>query len=99
MDNQSPDLNSTSTSSTDAANKKETASLYKRELPEFLIAFRSTKGKAIFKEALEEGNMESYFELAEQYVTQARPEDCGLSTLVMILNALGIDPGRIWHYP
>lgn len=77
----------------------QTVSLYRRRLPDFLIPFSSSRGKTIFKEALDEGNMESYFELGEQYITQARPEDCGLSTLVMILNSLGIDPGRTWHYP
>ncbi|CAG9330565.1 unnamed protein product [Blepharisma stoltei] len=74
-------------------------SLYKRRLPHQLIAFASNRGKQIFKEALDEGNMESYFELSQQFLTQDRPEDCGLSTLVMVLNTLGIDPGKTWHYP
>jgi len=74
-------------------------SFYKKELPEPLIKFSSAEGKLIFKEALQEGNMETYFELGEQYVTQAKPEDCGISSLVMVLNALGIDPCKVWKKP
>ena len=40
--------------------------------------------------------MECYFRLAEQFRTQDDPAFCGLSTLTMVLNALAIDPGRIW---
>jgi len=74
-------------------------SLYRKKLPYPLVSFASNQGKEIFKSALLEGNMETYFELGEQYVTQARPEDCGVSSLVMVLNALGIDPGKIWKQP
>lgn len=40
--------------------------------------------------------MESYFRLAEQFRTQDEPAFCGLSTLTMVLNALAVDPGRVW---
>ncbi|GLD96586.1 hypothetical protein PINS_up005269 [Pythium insidiosum] len=43
--------------------------------------------------------MEIYFPLAEQFITQAEPAYCGLATLAMCLNALMIDPGRIWKGP
>jgi glutathione gamma-glutamylcysteinyltransferase len=43
--------------------------------------------------------MEGYFALAEQFHTQAEPAFCGLGTLVMVLNALEIDPGRTWKGP
>lgn len=42
------------------------------------------------------GGMAGYFPLAEQFHTQAEPAFCGLGTLVIILNALSIDPQRIW---
>ena len=42
------------------------------------------------------GHMNCYFRLASQFRTQDDPAYCGLATLVMILNALEIDPGRIW---
>lgn len=40
--------------------------------------------------------MQIYFPLAEQFITQAEPAFCGLATLAMCLNALQIDPGRLW---
>ena len=46
--------------------------------------------------ALAEGGMEVYFPLAAQFRTQDEPAYCGLSTLVMALNALAIDPGKTW---
>ncbi len=53
----------------------------------------------LFREALEDGAMESFFPLIEQFHTQADPAFCGLASLVMALNALGVDPGRIWRGP
>jgi len=43
--------------------------------------------------------MENYFLLAAQYRTQSEPAFCGLGTLTMALNALSIDPGRVWKGP
>ncbi|MEO7330493.1 MAG: phytochelatin synthase family protein [Minicystis sp.] len=74
-------------------------SFYRRPLPSPLVAFSSTEGRALFREALAEGTMEGYFPLAEQFHTQAEPAFCGLGTLVMVLNALAIDPGRAWKGP
>lgn len=73
-----------------------TEGFYRRPLPDSAIAFSSPEGRQIFTEALAEGCMEGYFALAEQFHTQAEPAFCGLSTLVVVLNALSIDPGRIW---
>jgi glutathione gamma-glutamylcysteinyltransferase len=55
----------------------------------------------VFHEALTAGTMAGYFALAEQFHTQADPAFCGLGTLVMVLNALAIDPGpgRSWKGP
>lgn len=53
-------------------------------------------GKKIFREALEMGTMDSYFPLAEQFLTQAEPSSCSTTSLVMVLNALQIDPKRVW---
>jgi len=50
----------------------------------------------VFQEALLEGNMECFFPLIEQFTTQAEPAFCGLGTLAMVLNALEVDPGRVW---
>jgi glutathione gamma-glutamylcysteinyltransferase len=71
-------------------------SFHKRPLPPNLIALSSPEGKQIFKEALQDGGMECYFPLAEQFVTQSEPSYCSVSSLAMVLNALNFDPKRIW---
>jgi glutathione gamma-glutamylcysteinyltransferase len=43
--------------------------------------------------------MEGFFALSEQFHTQADPAFCGLGSLVVALNALAIDPGRLWKGP
>lgn len=73
--------------------------LYRRPLPDDAIAFASPEGQAIFGEALAAGTMGGYFALAEQFHTQADPAFCGLGSLVVALNALAIDPGRLWKGP
>lgn len=72
---------------------------YRRPLPSALVPFASPEGRTIFREALAEGNLEGWFALAEQFHTQADPAFCGLGTLVVALNALGVDPGRLWKGP
>ncbi|CAH8481996.1 unnamed protein product [Schistosoma intercalatum] len=72
---------------------------YRRPLPRHCIPFSSPEGKHIFREALLSGQMEAYFSLASQFCTQEEPSYCGLASLVMILNALGLDPGRVWKGP
>lgn len=74
-----------------------TEGFYRRPLPTSCIAFSSTEGRQLFREAIELGGMEGYFALAEQFHTQAEPAFCGLGTMVVVLNALAIDPGRIWR--
>ena len=77
-----------------------TTSFYRRPLPTPpATAFSSEDGRRLFREALGEGSMEGYFLLAEQFRTQDEPAFCGLSTLTMVLNALGIDPMRTWKGP
>ena len=72
---------------------------YRRPLPEELIPFASPQGRVLFQEALAAGGMEGWFALAEQFHTQSDPAFCGLGSLVVVLNALQIDPGRIWKGP
>ena len=78
---------------------KPSASFYKRPLPPKCISFTSKRGKEMFGNSLIEGNLESYFPLASQFLTQNEPAYCGLGTLVMILNALEIDPQRQFKGP
>ena len=73
--------------------------LYRRPLPADATEFSSAAGRQLFSEALAAGGLDGYFRLAEQFHTQAEPEFCGLGSLVVALNALGIDPGRLWKGP
>src|SRR5262245_40594960 len=74
-------------------------SMYRHALPGDLVAFSSDAGRALFREALDAGGMEGYFRLAEQLHTQNEPAFCGLGSLVVVLNALALDPGRTWKGP
>jgi glutathione gamma-glutamylcysteinyltransferase len=71
-------------------------SFYRRELPPSCVAFSSAAGRALFAEALASGGAEGYFRLAECFHTQSEPAFCGLGALAMTLNALSVDPGRVW---
>lgn len=67
-----------------------------RTIPDCIIPFSSDEGKEIFKKAIQEGGMENYYKLAEQFMTQNDPAYCGPATLTMVLNALKVDPNRTW---
>ncbi|WP_338847785.1 phytochelatin synthase family protein [Massilia sp. W12] len=69
---------------------------YKRALPAQQISFSSDSGRTLFQEALLAGGMRNFFPLIEQFHTQAEPSYCGISSLVMVLNALQVDPKRLW---
>jgi len=71
--------------------------LYRRPLPPGLISFASPEGRAVFDSAREEGGLEAFFPLIEQFHTQSEPAFCGLGSLVVVLNALGVDPQRVWQ--
>ncbi|CEG46925.1 glutathione gamma [Plasmopara halstedii] len=77
------------------------SSFHRRHLPQDCIAFSSPDGRKLFTEAINcsTNYMQIYFPLAEQFITQAEPAFCGLATLAMCLNALQIDPGRLWKGP
>jgi glutathione gamma-glutamylcysteinyltransferase len=72
-------------------------SFFMRPLPTSCIPFSSPEGRTLLAEALP--TCPAYFSLIEQFHTQNEPAWCGLSTLVMVLNALRIDPGRKWKGP
>lgn len=76
-------------------------SFYKRPLPSSLEAFSSPSGKKLFKDIIISGNghLESYWTLIEHFQTQSEPAYCGLAVLSMVLNALKIDPKRLWKPP
>ncbi len=72
---------------------------YRRPLPDSLVPFSSAEGRALFREALALGGMEGWFPLAEHFHTQSEPAFCALGSLVVVLNALSIDPARPWKGP
>ena len=71
-------------------------SFHKRELQPPLVAFSSAEGRAMFARSLAAGTSDAYFPLSEQFMTQASPPSCGLTTLAMVLNAMNIDPNQRW---
>lgn len=73
--------------------------LFRRPLPPDLVGFSSTEGRVLLREALAEGTAEAFFPLMAHLHTQSEPAWCGLGTLVTVLNALEIDPGRAWKGP
>jgi hypothetical protein len=54
------------------ASKKPT-SFYMRELPtEKLVGYETPQGKELFKAALNEGGLEAFFPLSQQFLTVSR---------------------------
>ena len=78
------------------ARRSLSQTFYRRPLPRHLPALSSPAGRVLFKEALASNGLKSYFALAETYETQSEPSFCGITTLSMSLNALGVDPRRRW---
>ena len=75
---------------------KLSGTFHRRPLKSPAISFSSSQGRQIFKEALANGHMYSYFPLSESFQTQSHPTYCGLGTLTMVLNAMLLDPKRLW---
>ncbi|KAG0167379.1 hypothetical protein DFQ28_000729 [Apophysomyces sp. BC1034] len=61
-----------------------------------LVNFTSAEGKRIFRGAMDQGHAESFFKLLGNFSAQSSPMLGGVSSLAMALNALEIDPKRIW---
>ena len=83
------------------AHKRKISSLYMRKFdpPEDVILFRSREGQLMLSQAIQRGEAEVFFSLAEQFLTQAEPPSCGPASLVMVMNSLKIDPQRPWRGP
>lgn len=79
--------------------KPSRPSVYMRELPSHLVSLESTEGTSRFKRALDQGTAECFLKLVSQWQTQTHPAYCGLTTLTTILNALNVDPSRVWMFP
>ncbi len=76
-----------------------TMTYHRRPLPPDLVAFGSPEGRKLLVDALAAGTAECFHALVAHLHTQAEPAWCGLGTLVTVLNALEIDPGRVWKGP
>jgi hypothetical protein len=68
-----------------------------RVLPPNLLAFNSTEGKQRFSFCLQNNNAEAYFPLSQQFLNQSDPAFCGVTTLILVLNALAMDPNVRWR--
>ncbi|KAF9183740.1 hypothetical protein BGZ51_006498 [Haplosporangium sp. Z 767] len=73
------------------------STFYRRDLPEHLSSFTSDTGKRLFREMILAGTGECFFKLCTSFNTQSDPAFCGVSSLSMVLNALGIDPRKQWR--
>jgi glutathione gamma-glutamylcysteinyltransferase len=71
-------------------------SVHKRVLPSNLTALSSPKGRQNLLESISNGTAESYWNLTEQFVNQSDPAFCGVTTLLMVLNAMNVDPNVRW---
>jgi Phytochelatin synthase. len=71
-------------------------SFHRRIMPKSLIQFSSPEGRRLFQNSLAKGMAEAFFPLSEQFLNQSDPAYCGITTLIMVLNAVGIDPNVRW---
>lgn len=71
-------------------------SYYRRELPSHLVDLSSIEGRNLFKESIQSGDAETFYNLVGNFTTQTNPSYCGLGTLAMVLNALEVDPKQTW---
>lgn len=82
-----------------------TENFYCRVLPtDVCTAFTSPEGQDLFRSAVIneddssdfKNGTKSFFDLMAQFHTQTEPAYCGPSTLVMMLNTMGVDPRKVW---
>lgn len=74
-----------------------TYSVNKRILPSSLTALSSEQGRDFLLQALTNKTAQSYWSLMEQFMNQSDPAFCGITTLVMVLNAMSVDPNIRWR--
>jgi hypothetical protein len=80
----------------DIDNPIKKLSVYKRIPKDLGIPFNSCKSQIFLKESISEGNALAFFDIIDQFQTQADPTFCGPTTLSIVLNSLGIDPYKKW---
>ena len=75
-----------------------TYSVHKRVLPSHLIALSSSRGRQMLMETLSASQDwdSPYWSLSEHFQNQSDPAFCGITTLIMVLNSMSIDPQIRW---
>jgi len=72
-------------------------SVHKRVLPSSLVALSSKEGRQRLVDHLSTDDADSYYLLTQHSMNQSDPAYCGPTTLVVVLNALSIDPHVRWR--
>jgi glutathione gamma-glutamylcysteinyltransferase len=72
-------------------------SVHKRVLPDDLIALSSPQGRSMLLHALQNHTAESYWSLMEHFTNQSDPAYCGVTTLLIVLNSMSVDPNIRWR--
>jgi glutathione gamma-glutamylcysteinyltransferase len=76
---------------------KPNYSVYKRVLPDTLTSLSSPRGRKLLMESLSSSPDSPYWCLTEHFQNQSDPAFCGVTTLIMILNSLAMDPQIRWR--
>ena len=74
-----------------------TYSVHKRILPDNLIALSSPRGRTMLLDALQHKTAESYWNLINHFSNQSDPAYCGVTTLLICLNSMSVDPNVRWR--
>lgn len=79
--------------------KNVNLSYHGRSLPDHLKSLESLEGQELFRESYEKGHACNFFPLITNFASQSDVSMCGPASLAMVLNALKLDPMRIWRRP
>ena len=75
---------------------------YRVKEPTIGINFKSDESKKLFISCLQKNTANPYFELSDQFYTQAYGSFCGPTNISILLNTIGIDPNEVfflkWRY-
>jgi glutathione gamma-glutamylcysteinyltransferase len=71
-------------------------SFYGRGFPAELVDYRSVESRARLTRCLAQGSAAQFLNLTAAYQHQSEVAYCGLTTLTVALNALDVDPAKVW---
>ncbi|EDO43790.1 predicted protein, partial [Nematostella vectensis] len=74
-------------------------SFYGGTLPELCVDYRSTESQHRLIRSMNDGTAVPFLSISSCFNTQTDPAFCGLATLAIVLNAMQIDPQRLWKTP